>query len=211
MFSSRNISRFVQKDTGATAFMHQGDCVCNLPFSADKLERHGHICIPCLKSFSKDKILSLLYVLNGCMCVCRHTCVHIPEEDRGSPRMSFLIAPHFIDWERNLSLKPEVDNVAPPATQLASAILCLLLNSGVTSEPPHPCGNFMGAGETRSSLHTCVASTWTCEPSSQSLKETLTKETRYLIHGGYSQLHHIDTRTPVHSEGRCGQTSLLLL
>lgn len=154
----------------------------------------------------KDKILSLLYVLNGCMCVCVGTHVCTSEEDRGSPRTSF-----FIDWERNLSLKPEVDNVATLASQLASAILCLLLNAGVTSEPPHPCGNFMGAREAHSSLHTCVASTWTCEPSSQSLKETLTKETRYLIQGGYSQLHHIDTHTLVHSKGRCGQTSLGLV
>lgn len=70
MFSSMNISRFVPKDTGTTAFMRQGDCACNLPFSADKLERYGHIRIPCLQSFSKDKTLSLLYVLNGYVCVC---------------------------------------------------------------------------------------------------------------------------------------------
>ena len=157
MFSSMNISRFVQKDTVTTAFMYQGDCACNVSFSADKLERYGHIRIPCLLSFSKDKMLSLLY--GSMVHVCRHTCVYIPEEDRGSPRMSFLVAPHFIDWERNLSLKPELYNFATLASQLASVILCLLLNAGVTSEPPHSCGNFRGAGETRSSLHTCVVST----------------------------------------------------
>lgn len=151
-----------------------------------------------------QKILSLLYdSIGACVCVGTHACTSLKTEVHiGCPSL----APHFIDWERNLSLKPEVDNLVTLASQLASTIVCLLLNAGVTGEPPHPCGNFMGAGETHSSLHTCVASTWTSEPSPQSLKETLTKETRYLINGGYSQLHHIDTHTLVHSKGRCGQT-----
>lgn len=168
VFSSMNMSRFVQKDTVTTAFMHQGDCACNLSFSIDKLERYGHICILCLLSFSKD---SLLYgSMGACVCVGTHACTSLKKTEVhiGCPSL----APHFIDWERNLSLKLEVDNLVPLASQLASTIVCLLLNAGVTSEPPHPCGNFMGAGETRSSLHTCVASTWTSEPSPQSLRDS---------------------------------------